>query len=256
MLKKTKNFIHHHHLFYCFIILFGFLFYLSYVLYEKEDLWDFEKTLKNSLASIEKVVTPHIVVDYQETENLFTEEKEEELKNLRELLNLTNLSSFKLEHASVIQRDAMHYFQEITIDKGKEDGIDRGLLAITEKGIVGVVQYVTKNTATIRLLCAEEAIFKIAVTAYHGDSMYNGVVTGYEKETGEILVTSIRSQSTVDIGDVVKTSSLSNLYPEGLTLGAISRIELDEVGVSKILHVKSDVDFKNLKYVSIVKGEK
>ena len=47
---------------------------------------------------------------------------------------------------------------------------------------------------------------------------------------------------------------MGNLYPSGITIGQVSKIEMDSVGVSKILSIKSDVDFKNLKYVSIIKG--
>jgi len=237
-------------------ILFGFLFYLSYSVYKKENLWNFEKILKDSVASIEKVITPKISVNYQSVVDTFSKEKEEELKNLRNLLELTNVSSFELEHASVISRNVLYYFNEITIDKGKRQGIDQGMLAINEKGLIGVVEYVTKETATIKLLTVEDATFKIAVSVISGENLYNGVITGYDQKTGEILVTSIRSQSDIEIGSTVQTNGLGNLYPEGIQIGTVSKIEMDSVGVSKILRIQSGIDFRNIKYVSIIKGVK
>lgn len=256
MLKKIRIFTYKHRMFCCIIILLGFLFYLSYVVYQKEDLWGFEKVLKNSLASISNGITPKIEVNYQEVTNTFTKEKEDELNNLRELLDLTNQSSYQLEHASIISRNALSYFNEITINKGKNNEIDKGMLAINEKGLIGVVEYVTKDTATIKLVTTEDASFKIAVSVMNGESIYNGVITGYDQKNEEILVTSIRNQSDIAIGSIVKTNGLGNLYPEGIIVGTVSKIETDSVGVSKILSIKSQIDFRNIRYVSIIKGAK
>lgn len=256
MIKKIRLFIHHHNMICCLLILFGFIFYLSYSVYKKEDLWEFEKILKNSLASIEKVITPKANVNYQPVIDTFTKEKEKELQSLRELLNLNNTSTFQLEHASIINRNVLYYFNEVTIDKGKEDGIDKGMLAINEKGLIGVVEYVTQNTATIKLLTTEDNSFKIAVSVINGENLYNGIITGYDQKTGEILVTSIRNQSDIEIGSIVKTNGLGSLYPEGIVVGTVSKIEMDSVGVSKILFIKSGIDFRNIQYLSIVKGVK
>lgn len=238
------------------LILFLFLFYVSFLLYKKEDLYKFEKTLKNSIANIMNAVTPKISVNYQEVIDTFSKEKEEELKNLRELLELSNSSSFSLEHASVIQRNASYYFNELTIDKGKNNGIDQGMLAITEEGLIGVVKYVTKDTSTIQLLTEEKANFKISVAVYYKDNHYNGLITGYDIENKELLVTSIRRQSDIEVGSVVKTNGLGNLYPAGIVVGKVRSISYDETGLTKILHIESYVDFEKIKYASIVKGVK
>ena len=252
-MKKIRIFIHKHRMICCIAILFLFLFYLSYSIYKKEAV---EKVLKNSLASIERVVTPKINVNYQNVIDHFSKEKEEELKTLKALLELNNTTSFELEHASILNRNVLYYFNELTIDKGKNSGIDQGMLAINEKGLVGVVEYVTQDTATIKLLTTEDATFKIAVSVENGESLYNGVITGYDQKTGEILVTSIRNQSDIKIGSVVKTNGLGNLYPEGILVGTVSKIETDSVGVSKILSIQTGIDFRNLSYVSIIKGVK
>lgn len=255
-MKRIRLFIHKHRIFTCGFILFGFLFYLSYTLYQKDDLWGVEKVLRDSLASIQNVITPKLEVHYQDVVDIFTKEKEEELENLRSLLDLTNQSSFSLEHASILSRDALSYFDILTINKGKSSGIDRGMLAINEKGLVGVVEYVSSNTSTIRLLTNGERTFKIAVSVHYGENVYNGIITGFDQEKQEIVVTSIRNQSNIEVGSSVITNGLGNLYPEGVEVGTVSRIEVDDAGVSKRIYVKSENDFRNIKYVSIIKGAK
>lgn len=255
-MKKIRLWFHHHRTISCILILFLFLFYLSYSIYQKKDLSFFEKSVKNSVASIFSIFTPRLVVDYSEVYDTFTKEKEEELQNLRELLELSNTSSYVLEHASVIQRNAAYYFNEVTVDKGKSEGIDQGMLAITEEGLIGVVKYVTKDTSTIQLLTEEEASFKISVAVFYKENKYNGIITGYDSENKELLITSIRGQSELEVGSVVKTNGLGNLYPEGIVVGKVSSITYDEVGLSKVLRVASSVDFENIKYASIIKGVK
>lgn len=254
MIKKIRIFIHNHRLLTCFFILFAFLFYLSYTINQKDDLSFIESNLKNYLADIKRVFVPIIDVNYQDIINNFSNEKEEELSSLKKLLELNHTSSFDLVNASIIARDVTFYFSSLTIDKGKNDGIDRGMIAINEDGLVGVVEYVTKNTATISLLSRENAKFKISVKVENGENIYNGVITGFDSETSEIIVESIRSQSLIEVGNKVSTNGLGDIYPPDIVVGEVTKIEMDSVGINKILRVSSKVDFRNIKYLSIIRG--
>ena len=121
MIKKVRLFLHNHRLLTCFVILFAFLFYLSYAVNEKDEFNFFESSLKNYLANIKQVFVPKIDVNYQEVVNTFSKEKEAELSSLKELLELNHTSSFDLVNASVIARDVTFYFSNLTIDIGKSD---------------------------------------------------------------------------------------------------------------------------------------
>ncbi len=255
-MRKVKIWIHKNQIAVFLLVLFIFLFYLSFTVYKKESLWPIERFCKDVVLSIQNIVTPKYQVNYQSVIDTFTKDKEEELQSLRKLLDLTNNSSFSLEHASIINRNASYYFDEITINKGKEQGIDVDMLAITEEGLVGKVKYVTKNTAVIKLLTAQDNSFKVSVSIMSGNNIYHGIITGYNEKEECILVTSVRGQSEIEVGSQVITNGLGNLYPKGIEVGKVSSIEMDSVGVNKILKIESKVDFKNLKYVSIIKGVK
>lgn len=253
-MKRVRVFIHNYRLLTCFIILFFFLFYLSYAFFYKEELTFVESFLKNSISNISKLSLVKIEVDYQDVINVFTKEKEADLKSLKELLNLKNTSSFDLVNSTVISRDAIFYFSNICIDRGKEDGIDKGMLAINEYGVVGVVDYVTKNTSVISLLSKESTKYKVSVKVINDNGVYNGIITGYDIDTDEIIVESIRSNSKIEVGNMVLTNGLGEVYPKDIEVGEVVKIEMDNVGISKILRVKSKVDFRNIKYISIIKG--
>lgn len=255
-MKKIRVWIHKNQMLLFVFLIFIFLFYSSYRMYEHTSVNLFESFIKDILVSIENIITPKYKVNYQEVENTFTKEKEEELNNLRSLLDLQNQSSFSLEHASILNRSAVIYFDEITIDKGKNNGIDVDMLVITEKGVVGRIKQVTKSSAVVQLVTTKDDNFKVAVSVVNGENLYNGIMSGFEEETSSILITNIRSQSEIEIGSIVLTNGLGNLYPKGLTIGKVEKIENDTLGLSKTLKVKSEVDFNNLKYVSVVKGQK
>jgi len=254
VLKKIRLFLHNHRLLTCFFILFAFLFYLSYTVHEKDDLTFFESKMKNYLASITSVFVPKINVNYQEVVNVFSKEKEKELESLKKLLELKSTTSFDLVNASVIGRDVTFYFSSLTIDKGKSDGIDKGMIAINGDGLVGVVDYVTHDTSTISLLSKEIAKYKISVKVINEENIYNGVITGYDSEKSEIIVESIRSQSVIEVGNKVFTNGLGEIYPPDIEVGRVNEITMDSVGINKILKVSSKVDFRNIKYLSIIRG--
>lgn len=254
MIKKIRIFLHNHRLLTCFFVLFAFLFYLSYIVNEKNQYSFIESNLKNYLASIKQVIVPRIDVNYQEVINTFSKEKEAELSSLKKLLELNHTSSFDLVNASVVARDVTFYFSNLTIDKGKNDGIDKGMIAINEEGLVGVVEYVTKDSATISLLSKEVAKFKVSVKVTNGNNIYNGIITGYDNSSNEIIIESIRNQSTIEKGNKVFTNGLGEVYPPDILVGEVTKIEMDSVGLNKILKVSSKVNFRNIKYLSIVRG--
>ena len=256
MIKKVKLFLHNHRLLTCSVILFAFLFYLSYSINKENQVNFIESNLKNYLASIKQVLVPKVDVNYQSVINTFSKEKEEELSNLKELLELNHTSSFELINTSVIARDVTFYFSNLTVDKGKSSGIDKGMLAINQEGLVGVVDSVTKNSANISLLSKEIAKYKISVKVINGENIYNGIITGYDNETNEIIVESIRSQSVIEVGNIVYTNGLGDVYPPDITVGTVTKIEMDSVGINKILRLSTNVDFRNIKYLSIIKGRK
>jgi len=128
------------------------------------------------------------------------------------------------------------------------------MVAINEEGLVGVVEYVTNNTASISLLSKEVAKFKISVKVTNGENIYNGVITGFDTTTGEIIVESIRSQSVIEVGNKVSTNGLGDIYPKDLFVGEVTKIEMDKVGINKILRVRPNIDFRNIKYLSIIRG--
>ena len=85
------------------------------------------------------------------------------------------------------------------------------------------------------------------------DKTYKGIISGYNQVDNKILVTSIRSSSNINEGDTVVTNGIGTLFPSGIAVGTVSKISSDDLGVSKVLEIDSEVDFENLRYLAILK---
>lgn len=72
-------------------------------------------------------------------------EENNELKSLLELNKSNN--DFSFINASVISRNKSYWFNTLTIDKGKKDGIDLDMVVMNNNGLIGIVSKVTNSTS-------------------------------------------------------------------------------------------------------------
>ena len=54
------------------------------------------------------------------------------------------------------------------------------------------------------------------------------------------------------LGDVVITSGLGNIYPKGIKVGTVSRIERESYGITQDVEINPAVDFGRLEEVVIL----
>lgn len=193
-------------------------------------------------------------VDYQNTTSLQEKSLKEEIVNLKELLNLkTTMAGYEMVYATITSRNTDYWFYTVTIDKGKKDGIEKDMIVINEKGLVGRVIETHLTSSVVKLISANDSKNKVAVDISSKNTTYKGVISGYEIDKNQILVTSIRSNSDIKENDIVTTNGLGTLFPEGILIGQVEEIFNDDLGVSKVLGVKPAVDFENIRYVAVLK---
>jgi len=193
-------------------------------------------------------------VDYLNTTSLQEENLKEENEELKEILNLKNtMASYEIIYTTITNRNTDYWFYTVTIDKGKKDGIKEDMVVINEKGLVGRVIEVHPLSSVVKLITANDSMNKISVDITSDDTTYKGIISGYDYTDNYILVTSIRSTSEIKEGDIVTTNGLGTLFPEGIMIGEVKEISNDDLGVSKVLKVKSFVDFENIRYLAVLK---
>lgn len=178
------------------------------------------------------------------------DELKEENKTLKEISKISeSLSEFKSINATVIQRNSSYWMESMTINKGKRDGIDIGMAVVVGEGLVGKVTNITNNTSTIKLITSTDNNNKVSVKIKYGETYIYKVL---EFDNNELIIKGIDNSVELNKDDTVLTSGLSDIYPSGIIIGKIEKITSDKYGTSKKATVKSEVDFNNLRFVSVL----
>jgi len=178
------------------------------------------------------------------------EQLESEINELKKMLNL-NINNYKFIHANVIRRDN-DWYHEITIDKGKKDGIKLDMAVISNNGLIGRVIKTTNSSSVIKLLSSSSSDMKVAVTVKTNDDEINGIIDNYLENEKLIQVNNILKTANIEIGNKVYTNGLGGIYPSGIYIGEVVDILQDDLGLNKILKVKTDTSFSNIRYVSVI----
>jgi len=166
-----------------------------------------------------------------------------ENKQIKELLDVT-YENYTIKWANVIVRD--NWYNKITIDKGKKNGIKEGMAVVNNKGLVGIIESVTEYSSEITLLKGK----KIAVMVSSEEGFNYGVIEKYED--GYYKVTEIDGLFNIKEGDFVVSTNLNDKIPDNILIGTIENITYDNFGLSKILKVKPSVDFNSLSVVGVL----
>jgi rod shape-determining protein MreC len=150
--------------------------------------------------------------------------------------------------AQVIAQDVSAEFRVIRLAKGQRHGIERGMAVVTPEGIVGRVLRVTAEYADVLTLLDSSS----AVDALVQRSRARGVIEGMTEST--LLFKYLRRTDDIEIGDMVVSSGVGGLFPKGLVIGRVSRVERKNYGITQTVEVSPAVDFSKLEEVTVVEA--
>ena len=190
-------------------------------------------------------------IDAIETENVELRRQIDALKN--ELNIDYTLTDYEYLNATVTSRSVGYWYNTITINKGSYNGIEKDMVVINAKGLVGKVIKSSTFTSDVRLITTSETNNKISVHISNGDNNLYGLINNYDYSKNLLEVEGISNTKDVDIGDFVYTSGLGGIFPSGILIGSVSEITTDSYDLAKIIKVKPSADFSNINYVSVLK---
>ena len=85
------------------------------------------------------------------------------------------------------------------------------------------------------------------------DKYVYGLLVGYNKDNQTYKIEGISENDDIEINSYVTTTGLGNNFPSGILIGKVSGVTTDSFDLTKIVEVKSDVDFNDLVYVRVLK---
>lgn len=198
---------------------------------------------------------PINVVDIDSDSNLLIEginsELKEECDDLKALLKLNeSLSDFSLVNATVINRNTSYWNDELIINKGKNSGIEEGMAVIDGYGLIGSIIKTSLTTSTIKLITNNSTNNKISVKLWVDNISINKILE--QDENSKLVISGIDNSIIIKEGDLVTTSGLSDIYPSGIIIGTVEKIDYDKFGISKKVYIKHSGDLDNIRFVSVL----
>jgi len=174
---------------------------------------------------------------------------EAENNRLREMMKFgeENLQ-YEIAIAKIIGWPNSNWSSRYILGLGSTDGIAVNMVAVSSQGVLGKIVYVTEHTAELMLLTDELA----AVGARVLPGGYLSIVSGQGANASTLKLSLLPGSAEIKIGDKVVTSGLSDLYPEGLTIGLITKIDDNKTGMHQTAEVDPAVRVSSLYEVMIL----
>lgn len=174
------------------------------------------------VAPLSGSVAPRVVPDEQRVQLLdrFTI-LEEENRKLRALLDLQDPVGPMPVSAKVIGRSADHWWQQILLNRGDQDGIPVGSVVVAATGVVGKVIQTTPHTSRVLLLSDPSS--QVGVITVKSRVM--GILQGRRRGAATV---EFFEQRPIKLGELLTTSGLSSRFPAGLVVGKVVRYDRNQ----------------------------
>jgi len=176
-----------------------------------------------------------------------------ELLRLENLLKLPPLPAYRLEPARVTKRDFSGWWQRMVVRKGSRHGITVGSPVVFVGGVVGRVVEVYAYTSVVDLISSPT--FRVAASA-EGDSRpvsyQGGLNESFKGPRGVIEFVPVDIFATNGQPKRLVTSGLGGVFPPGMTIGDITRLEASTDGLFKTGEVRLDERLSALTEVTIL----
>lgn len=152
--------------------------------------------------------------------------------------------------ARVINNNFSKQDNFLTLNRGKESGLEQEFGVITSQGIVGIVDRVNDSySRVISILNSRSKInAQLKNTNHFGSLVWNG------KDPNMVQLIDVPRQAPLQKGDTIITGGRSLIFPKGLPIGNIEDFTLDQTQSYYTINIKLFNDMTNIGYVYIIEN--
>jgi rod shape-determining protein MreC len=155
--------------------------------------------------------------------------------------------------ARVIARSPTVWYSSIKIDKGSGDGVRVDQPVLASGGLAGKVTRVTGGTAEVTLITDGSS----AVSAQVMPEGASGIVKPEVGDPNDLLLDFVEKGRRVTEGTTVVTSGFTSekvesLFPRGIPIGKVTKVDLDEVELYQRVHIRPFADLRGIDFVQVL----
>nr|WP_231950074.1 rod shape-determining protein MreC [Legionella lansingensis] len=144
----------------------------------------------------------------------------EENSQLRELLLTSSKAKMQAMAAQILAVDTSSSRQLVVLNKGKRDGVYAGQPVLDAKGVMGQIIDVGSMTSTVLLISDS----KSAVPVRNNRTGERAILVG-TNNVSQLSLINLPRTSSINKGDLLVTSGLGRLYPEGYPVGRVEAVK-------------------------------
>ncbi len=168
---------------------------------------------------------------------------------LKSLLNVQGRGFRKAIAAAVIGNSASTWSRSLTINKGSDSGVRKGMAVVSAGGIVGQVLAVSSSSAKVLLLTDHNSGVDVIVQRTRA----RGIVSGSLEQ--DPVMKYITRNEEIHEGDRLVTSGLDGIFPKGLLVGQVSRVQKKNYGLFQDVGVQLAIDPSRIEEVLVVSAK-
>lgn len=172
---------------------------------------------------------------------------EEELDHLARLSGYSRLETGEGSVADVVFIDRSSWLRTMVLHAGQTE-LRRNQPVANDQGLIGRIIVTAGSYAKVQLITDRS----ISVGAMISRTRRKGIVRGNDEET--LRLEFIPQQADVEVGDEIVTAGTDGVFPRGIPIGRIARIE-PGTGLFHRIVVDPAVDFGLLDQVYVLRQE-
>ena len=172
---------------------------------------------------------------------------EQENKNLRSLLDAPVRPNMHRMIAELMAVDNNPYSHQIVINKGTIHDVFEGQSVLDDTGIVG--QVIEVGTTNSRVLLISDITHALPVRINRNNVR---LVASGNGSLSELTLEHVAHSADMQVGDLLVSSGLGKVFPEGYPVGTISAIIRDESKPFASVKVKPSARLDRLKYLLLL----
>jgi rod shape-determining protein MreC len=151
----------------------------------------------------------------------------------------------------VIKTNTQSANNDLTIDKGTDDGIRPGMSVITPKGIVGKINRCSPQFSVVTSILNTSFLISSRLIKANdiGTARWDGI------DSHRLKLNDISLNNLVSIGDCVVTSEQNSAFPSGILIGRVQKIGKQSNLTFYDLAIDLSENLSNLPFVYIIKSD-
>jgi len=173
---------------------------------------------------------------------------EAENERLRALLMLGDSLDYAVVAARVTSKDITSERNFITINMGREDGIEEEMAVIDPAGIVGKVVLVGRRHARVMTYLNPDFFVPASILP----SLTDGSLRWDGRRFDRLLLEHVVRSAAVSPGDLVVTNGFSTVFQPGYPIGKVDSVFAEPGTSTWTIHVRPAARLDNLSHVFVV----